>query len=118
MSLRFTPRARDDISDIYDFIAQHNPRAARAVVRRIRATCRLLAQYPGIGRETALAGVRMQMVYKYPYLVYYALMSDGTGRARARAQWRADKTPHNSDSPMPLAYRHPDEGRDPCSPLQ
>ena len=76
MRLRFTPRARNDISDIYDFIAQHNPRAARAVVRRIRATCRLLAQYPGIGRETALAGVRMQMVYKYPYLVYYALMSD------------------------------------------
>jgi plasmid stabilization system protein ParE len=44
MKLRYAPRARADIAHIHDYIAQHNARAATAVIRQIRATARLLAR--------------------------------------------------------------------------
>ena len=70
MRLRYTPRARSDIAEIHHYIAQHNPRAATAAVRRIRSTCHLLASYPGIGRPTDISGVRVLLVGRYSYLVY------------------------------------------------
>jgi plasmid stabilization system protein ParE len=76
MKLRYSPRARADIADIHDHIAQHNPRAATAVARKIRSTCRLLGRYPGIGRGTDIPGVRMLPVSRYPYLVYHSIGGD------------------------------------------
>jgi toxin ParE1/3/4 len=71
MKLRYAPRARADISHIHDYIAVHNPRAATAVVEQVRATARLLARHPGLGRRTDIAGVRVLPTARYPYLVYH-----------------------------------------------
>jgi toxin ParE1/3/4 len=71
--LRYAQRARSDIADIHNYIAQHNPRAATAVVQRIRSTCRLLANYPGIGKQTDIPGIRVLPVGRYPYLVYHTI---------------------------------------------
>ena len=71
MKLRYAPRARADIARIHDYIAAHNPRAATAVVRQIRATARLLARYPGVGRATDIVGVLVLPTARYPYLVYH-----------------------------------------------
>jgi plasmid stabilization system protein ParE len=74
--LRYAPRANRDISGIHEYIAQHNERAATAVARRIRATCELLARYPGLGRETDIPGVRVFPTARYPYLVYHRIRGD------------------------------------------
>ena len=66
MRLRFSPRAYADIADIYNYIEQHNPRAAAAVVAQIRLTSLLLARYPALGRETDIP-----VFACYPYLVYH-----------------------------------------------
>ena len=71
MRLRYAPRARADIAYIHHYIAAHNPRAATAVIRQIRSTARLLAKYPGLGRATDIAGVRVLPTARYPYLVYH-----------------------------------------------
>jgi len=71
MKLRYAPRARADIAHIYNYIEKHNARAATAVVRSIRATARLLARHPGIGRATNIGGVRVLPAARYPYLVYH-----------------------------------------------
>jgi plasmid stabilization system protein ParE len=71
MKVRYSSRARDDINRIHDYIAAHNPRAATAVVRQIRTTCRLLGRHPGLGRQTQLADVRVISTARYPYLVYH-----------------------------------------------
>jgi len=76
VKLRFTPRARADIADIHQYIAQHNRAAATAVVRQIRATSQLLARYPGLGRETDISGVRVLPTARYPYLVYHRVLGD------------------------------------------
>lgn len=76
MKLRFAPRARNDINQIHEYISQHNASAAIAVVRRIRATCQLLARYPGLGRQTDIPEVRVFPISRYPHLVYHRV--DGT----------------------------------------
>jgi toxin ParE1/3/4 len=74
--LRYAPRARADIEKIHEYIAQHNKRAATAVVRQIRLTSQLLARYPGLGRETDISGVRVFPTARFPYLVYHRLRED------------------------------------------
>jgi plasmid stabilization system protein ParE len=74
--LRFAPRARADIADIYQYITQHNTSAANSVVRQIRETSVLLARYPGLGRETDIPEVRVFPTARYPYLVYHRVLRD------------------------------------------
>jgi len=74
--LRYTPRARADIAEIHQFIAQHSPRAASAVVNQIRVTSRLLAEYPELGRETDISGVRVFPTARYSFLVYHHIRGD------------------------------------------
>ena len=76
MRLRYAPRARTDIAEIYQHIANYSPRAATAVSAQIRATGRLLAEFPGLGRETDISGVRVFPTARYPYLVYYSVRGD------------------------------------------
>jgi toxin ParE1/3/4 len=76
MKLRYARRAHADITDVYGYIAQHNTRAATAIVRQIRLTSQLLAGYPGLGRETDIPGVRVFPTARYPYLVYYRVRGD------------------------------------------
>ena len=76
MRLRFSPQAHADIVDIHEYIAQHSPRAATAVVAQIRITSLLLALYPALGRETDIPGVRVFPTARYPYLVYHKVRQD------------------------------------------
>jgi plasmid stabilization system protein ParE len=46
---QFTPRAVDDLFDIWSYIAQDNPEAADRVERAIHAACALLAKNPSAG---------------------------------------------------------------------
>ena len=47
--LVFTPLAEADLGEILDFIAEHRPLTAVAVINRIREKCNLLASHPPIG---------------------------------------------------------------------
>jgi toxin ParE1/3/4 len=76
VKLRFTPRARADIAQIHEYIAQHNKVAATSVVRQIRLTSRLLARHPALGRETDIPGARVFPTARYPYLVYHRVGED------------------------------------------
>jgi toxin ParE1/3/4 len=76
MRLRYAPRAHTDIALIYEYIAQRNAGAARSIVRQIRSTSRLLARYPGLGRETDIPDVCVFPTARYPYLVYHRVRGD------------------------------------------
>ncbi len=92
MRLRYTPRSRADIAEIYAHIAQHKPKASKAVIRRIRAVARELAQYPGLGRNTHIAGVRSFPAAPYPYVVYYTASNKELGILHVRHGARAAPT--------------------------
>jgi len=71
MKLVFDDRAIGDLEDIYRWIAQENPEAARAVVDRIVASVELLASFPYMGRPGRDEGTREWVVPRLPYIVIY-----------------------------------------------
>ncbi len=71
--VRYTPRALGDLDAIFKYIAEQNPRAARAVKSRIRERIQSLARFPASGPETAAPGLRMLAVGRYPYLIFYEI---------------------------------------------
>ena len=72
MTLRFTPRARDDLREIMDYIAKENPTAADRVGRAIFDTAALIAARPYLGIRNARAPeLRSRLVTRYPYRIHY-----------------------------------------------
>lgn len=78
MRLRYTPRAKLDLSEIHDYIAQENPQAARHVILLIRKAAETLPQNPQIGRMGRIAGTR-ELINRWPFPVH-ACLSHRVGR--------------------------------------
>lgn len=79
MNYRIAPEARQDLADIWWFIAQESPSAADRVLDTIRDHFRLIAQNQELGRERSelAPGLRSLVVRKYRrYLVFYRPRSD------------------------------------------
>lgn len=76
MRLRYTPRARLDLAEIHDYIAQENLPAARRVVLIIRKAAETLAQNPQVGRTGRIAGTRELTVGRFPFMVAYRVEAD------------------------------------------
>jgi toxin ParE1/3/4 len=71
MKLRYTPRARSDLAEIHDYIAQENPQAARRVIQIIRKAAEALAQNPQVGKAGRVAGTRELAVGRFPFMLAY-----------------------------------------------
>ena len=71
MSVRYSRGAIADLIAIADYIREHNPRAAEAVEKRIRASIDKLEMFPFSGRPTGDPSIRMFPIVRYPYLVLY-----------------------------------------------
>lgn len=74
MKLRYSKRAVADLIGIADHIRQHNPRAAEAVEKRIRAAIEQLEMFPFSGRPTDDPFIRMFPIVRYPYLAFYEVL--------------------------------------------
>ena len=72
---RLTPQARNDLFDIWSFIAKDDPEAADRVENTIYAACDLIAEVPLAGRirpDLTLLPLRFWVVQPYPnYLIVY-----------------------------------------------
>ena len=71
MRVRYTPQAKSDLADIFSYIAQHNPEAARRVIAAIRRDIMLLTKNPGIGRPGRIDGTRELVISRLPYIAGY-----------------------------------------------
>jgi toxin ParE1/3/4 len=76
MKLRFTPRARLDLAEIHDYIAQENPQAARRVIAILRKTAEALPSNPLVGRSGRVADTRELAVGRLPFVLAYRLEAD------------------------------------------
>jgi antitoxin ParD1/3/4 len=72
---QFTPQAKDDLLDIWSFIARDNPEAADRVEAAVFRSCDLLADSPLAGRirnDVTALPLRFWVVPPYPnYLIVY-----------------------------------------------
>ena len=72
MTLRFTPRARNDLRDILEYIAKENPAAADRVRRAFLDAAKLVATRPHLGiRNAKNPELRSRLVARYPYRIHY-----------------------------------------------
>ena len=67
-----TPRARQDLNDIWDYIANDNIEAANRVLDALDNAMIKLAKNPGIGhRRDELTDKRHRFLLVYSYLIVY-----------------------------------------------
>jgi toxin ParE1/3/4 len=76
------PRARDDIAEIWNYIAEDGERQADAFVDRLDTKFQLLARQPRLGfaREELAPGLRSFPVGRY--VIFYELIQDGIAIVR------------------------------------
>ncbi len=76
MKVRVTVPARDDLDEIWDYIARGNPVAATRTVYRIRDRFEMLGRQPLLGEvcEELQPGLRSFPVR--PYVIYYSVLDD------------------------------------------
>jgi len=67
-----TPRAKQDVNDIWDSIADHNIEAADRVIGALHSAMAKLAKTPGIGHwREELTDKRHRLFLVYSYLIVY-----------------------------------------------
>jgi toxin ParE1/3/4 len=69
--LRVTRRAAENLTEIADYLHQHNPPAARRVRSAIVMALENLLLFPHAGRRQTVEGIRKFVTPRYVYLIYY-----------------------------------------------
>ncbi|BBA34048.1 addiction module toxin, RelE/StbE family [Methylocaldum marinum] len=76
MKIVWARPARQDLRDIYLYIAQDNPYAARKLQSEIRQRVALLQDNPGFGRTDRVTGTRELVMGDSPYILPYRVRQD------------------------------------------
>lgn len=73
MRLRYTPHVRGQLENIARYIAERDPTASVRVGVQIHRTALLLTEFPLLGYESELDGVREIVVPRIPYVLLYRI---------------------------------------------
>jgi len=81
MKIRHAPQARADLDEIFAYLDERSPAAARSVKARIISAIRRLADHPAMAPETDESAVRELTIVRYPL---QGLLSDRRRRDLGR----------------------------------
>lgn len=84
-ALRFRPAARQDLIDIWSFIAEDNLAAAVDLVRSLRDKCEQLARFPNMGRARPELAKGLCSLPAGSYVIFYTEATDGVEIVRILA---------------------------------
>jgi toxin ParE1/3/4 len=73
MRIRYAASAKQDLSDIQDYIAQDDQAAAYRLAQRVKSQISRLAQYPYLGRPGQIEGTRELSISGTPYFAVYRI---------------------------------------------
>jgi toxin ParE1/3/4 len=76
MKVRYRQRALTDLDEIFKYLNERSPQGARNVLAAIRAAVDDIAQNPFIARQTSDPTVRVKVVRRYLYKIFYAPGAD------------------------------------------
>jgi toxin ParE1/3/4 len=71
MRLRWTPAAADDLEDVCNYLHEHYPWIAQAIVTRIHSEILSLRKRPRRGRMGRESGTRELIITDSPYVVVF-----------------------------------------------
>ena len=73
MELIFDDQAIADLENIYHWIAQDSPAAAKSAVERLFSSIELLVSFPRMGHSGHVPGTFEWVVPRLPYIVVYEI---------------------------------------------
>jgi plasmid stabilization system protein ParE len=76
LTIRFDARALADLIEIRNYLVERSPSGAERVRLHLVDTIDRLADFPFLGRATDEPGIRVMVLTRYPYLVFYAVIGD------------------------------------------
>lgn len=74
---RLLPAAVADLAEIRDYISDHNPAAAAAMLDRIESRCQFFARFPTAGRNRSDLRPGLHSFVVGRYVVFYRLADRG-----------------------------------------
>jgi plasmid stabilization system protein ParE len=90
MKVHLRRRAVIDLDEIYQYIAERNPHAARNVAEAISNAINQIAKFPLSAERTSEPGTRVKIVQRYPYEVGTDRIDILHVRHGARRPWRPE----------------------------
>ena len=78
MRLRYRAQALGDIDEIGRYLEQRSPSGALNVLRAIYAGIRLIAEQPYGSQRANDQGVRVKVVQRYRYKIFYSILDEDT----------------------------------------
>jgi toxin ParE1/3/4 len=96
MTIRYRAQALRDIAEIYSYLEERSPDGARHVLQAIRDGILLIGEQPRAGIPSDDPSIRVKVVRRYRYKVFYAILEDETVeilhvRHTSREPWRGGK---------------------------
>ena len=98
MRVRYSPRARSDIEGIWRYIEERNPGGAANVLRAIYAGVQFISEYPESSERTDDLSVRVRVVKRYRYRIFYQIIDDTIEILHVRHTSRRPWIAHNPDA--------------------
>jgi toxin ParE1/3/4 len=93
MRVRYTPQARRAIGRIYAYLNKRSPSGAINVLAAVYAGVRFIAQRPKASERTDNPNVRVKVVRRYRYKIFYSITGDTVEilhvRHTSRRPWNA-----------------------------
>lgn len=90
--VEWRPIAREDLRAIVRYIGKDNPTRAKSFGAELRAKTQSLAQYPELGGEGRLAGIR-ELVAHPNYIVFYRVLAEARTVQILRVKHAAQQSP-------------------------
>jgi toxin ParE1/3/4 len=87
-SYSFSDTAVRDIDEICEYIAVQNGKAASQLFDRIRQKCKLVANFPNMGKTYSNLDPNLRGFVVDDYIVFYYPSSDGINIARVISGYR------------------------------
>jgi toxin ParE1/3/4 len=84
----FSDEAVKDIEDICDYLARDNPRTAGKIFDAIRQKCKLIANFPKMGKAYPQLARNLRGFVVENYIVFYYPREDGITIARVVSGYR------------------------------
>ena len=92
MNLVYTPQALTDLENIYNYLYERNPAAAFDVLFGIYAGVQFVTNYPEASLATDDQQVRVKLVRRYQYKIFYRIEKESIQilhvRHTARKPWK------------------------------
>jgi toxin ParE1/3/4 len=76
VELLWTPRAEDDLLEIYTFVALENPAAADRLLEKLESGVDLLPHHPRLCQRRPEIRPSLRALTEWPYLVLYEIHPD------------------------------------------